>query len=63
MRLSGASGLEESPEGRSVFDTIIKNCARPRDEELPICQDTGMAVVFAEVGQEVHISDGSFEGA
>ena len=54
---------EESPVGREVFSDIIENIHVARNEKLPVCQDTGMAVIFAEVGQDVHITDGFFEEA
>ena len=58
-----AARQESSPVGRSVFDAIIRNMEIAADSEIPICQDTGMAVVFAEVGQDVHITGGGFEEA
>ena len=54
---------EKSPVGCDVLDQIIKNAEIARDEDRPICQDTGMALVFAEIGQDVHIAGGSFEDA
>ncbi|MDO5022187.1 MAG: fumarate hydratase [Eubacteriales bacterium] len=54
---------EPSPVGKNVLEQIIKNNQIAADEKLPICQDTGMAVVFAEIGQDVHIAGGSFEDA
>lgn len=49
---------EKSPVGKGVFDDIIANLDAADRETLPICQDTGMAVVFVEVGQEVHFTGG-----
>ena len=54
---------EESPVGRDVLDQIIQNAEIAKAEDRPICQDTGMAIIFAEVGQEVHIEGGLFEDA
>lgn len=54
---------EESPVGRDVLEQIIKNAEIAKDEDRPICQDTGMAIIFAEVGQDVHIEGGLFEDA
>lgn len=54
--------MESSPLGRSILEDLAKNLDAARELGLPICQDTGMAVVFAEIGQEVHII-GSFEEA
>jgi fumarate hydratase subunit alpha len=50
---------EESPLGREVLCQLIKNAEIARTERVPICQDTGIAVVFVEIGQEVHIVGGS----
>lgn len=49
---------EKSEVGRNVFSDIINNINVARDEIIPICQDTGMAVIFLEVGQDVHFIDG-----
>lgn len=49
---------EKSEVGRNVFSDIINNINVARDEIIPICQDTGMAVVFLEIGQDVHFIDG-----
>ncbi len=54
---------EEGNEmARSILCDLCRNLDAAREMEIPICQDTGMAVVFAEVGQEVHIQ-GNFEDA
>ncbi len=49
---------EKSEVGRNVFSDIINNINVARDEIIPICQDTGMAVIFLEIGQDVHFIDG-----
>ena len=54
---------ETSPLGKSILRDLCDNLDAARKLNLPICQDTGMAVVFAEVGQDVHITGGSFEDA
>lgn len=54
---------EESPVGRECLRGIIENARIARSEGLPICQDTGMAVVFIDYGQEIIIRDGDFLGA
>lgn len=54
---------EKSPVGREVFSDLIENIRVAKSENIPICQDTGMAVVFAEIGQDVHIVGGDFEKA
>lgn len=53
---------EQSPMGRSILCDLCENLDAARDLRVPICQDTGMAVVFAEIGQEVHIN-GDFRAA
>ena len=58
-----ASQREENALGRSILCDLCENMRAARDLGLPVCQDTGMAVVFAEIGQEVHFTGGSFEEA
>ena len=53
--LRRAEATEESPLARQVLLEILENAELARPEMLPLCQDTGTAVVFAEVGQDVHI--------
>lgn len=53
---------EESSSGKAILCDLCRNLDAAREMGLPICQDTGMAVVFAELGQEVHIL-GNFEEA
>ncbi len=47
---------EESPLGRQVLARMLENAAVAREESAPICQDTGLAVVFVELGQDVHVA-------
>lgn len=54
---------EQSPLGREIFDEMLRNCDLAARDDVPICQDTGFAVIFAEVGQEVHLTGGAFEDA
>lgn len=54
---------EQSPLGREIFGEMIANCDLARENDVPVCQDTGMAIVFAEIGQDVHLTGGSFEDA
>lgn len=54
---------EESPVGRDVLDQIIKNSEIARSEDRPICQDTGMTIIFLEVGQDLHIVGGNLNDA
>ena len=58
-----ASQREENALGRSILCDLCENMCAARELGLPVCQDTGMAVVFAEIGQEVHFTGGSFEEA
>ncbi len=48
---------------KSIMEDLKKNLSAARELDLPICQDTGMAVIFAEIGQDVHFAGGSFEKA
>ena len=54
---------EKSPVGQNVLDQIIKNAEIARAEDRPYCQDTGMTIVFLEVGQDLHITGGQLEDA
>lgn len=56
--LQRAVEREESPAGRTVLQQILENAAIARQEEMPICQDCGLAVVFLELGQDLHITGG-----
>ncbi len=53
-----ARGRESSPIGRDILKDLIKNADVAKEEEIPICQDTGMAVFFVRLGQEVQIEGG-----
>jgi hydro-lyases, Fe-S type, tartrate/fumarate subfamily, alpha region len=48
---------------KGILDKILKNVEIAKNEDMPICQDTGMACVFVELGQEVHMVGGSLEDA
>jgi len=50
--------LEPSPVGKEILKQIIDNANIASEEHVPSCQDTGVAVVFLELGQEVHITGG-----
>ena len=54
---------EQSEAGKSVFDDLCANLDAARETGLPICQDTGMAVIFLRVGQDVHITGGDLREA
>jgi fumarate hydratase subunit alpha len=61
--LEKARREEESQAGRDVLDTIIKNAEVAAAERIPLCQDCGVAVVFLEIGQDVHITGGDLYDA
>jgi fumarate hydratase subunit alpha len=61
--LSAAGQSEDSPLAREVLDRIILNAQTARIECLPMCQDTGFAIVFMEIGQDVHFSGGDLRQA
>ena len=61
--LKKAKETENSEIGRDVLSQLIENNKIAADEEIPICQDTGMAVLFIEYGEHVVIENGSFEDA
>lgn len=61
--LECAQESEPSEAGAAALSDITENFRFAAEKGLPICQDTGMAVIFAEIGQDVHISGGSFEDA
>lgn len=58
-----AHGAEPSPVGKNILEQLLENAAIAASEGIPICQDTGLAVVFADVGQDVRIVGGAFEDA
>lgn len=59
--LEQAVTKEEAPLGRQILEQLQDNLKIASEDMIPICQDTGMAVVFAEVGQDVHFEGGSLE--
>ena len=61
--LKKRSAVEKSPLGKQIIDTIVHNADIARNERCPICQDTGMTVVFVEMGQDVHVTEGFIEDA
>ena len=46
---------EESPTGRGIIEQLIENAKIAREERVPMCQDTGFAVFFVELGQDIHV--------
>ena len=69
LPVDGACALQEalqnetSPIGREVLAQLEENLRVADEEQIPICQDTGMAVVFLEIGQDVHLTGGDLEEA
>lgn len=61
--LCAAAEKEEAPLGRQILGQLQENMEIAGKDMIPICQDTGMAVVFMEIGQEVHFEGGSLEEA
>lgn len=61
--LEKARGTEPSEVGRELLDQLVKNAQIAKKGTDPICQDTGLAVIFADIGQDVHITGGDFETA
>ena len=61
--LEKAGREEKSPLGRQILGDLMKNLVIADEKQIPICQDTGMAVVFLKIGQEVHLTGGSLTDA
>jgi fumarate hydratase subunit alpha len=61
--LKRARRMEKSPLGKQTLEAILENIAIAGDRQLPVCQDTGTAVVFLEIGQEVQITGGDLTAA
>lgn len=57
-KFKSAVAEEESPLGREILGTIIENAELAKRKDVPICQDTGLTVVFLEIGQDVHFVGG-----
>ncbi len=61
--LTAAEKDEESPVGRGVLADLLRNAQIAAQQEIPICQDTGMAVFFVEIGSEVYVEGGCLTDA
>jgi fumarate hydratase subunit alpha len=61
--LRAGAQAEESPAGKAIFEQLVENADIARDGRVPICQDTGFAVFFVNLGQDVHLVGGSFDDA
>lgn len=62
-RIVSAESFETCPLGKEILCDVLKNCNAAKELDIPICQDTGMAVVFIELGQDVHLVGGNLEDA
>lgn len=63
IALENALEVEESPLGKEILQDILKNQEIARTKNVPICQDTGLAVLFLELGQDVRLIGGALEEA
>ena len=61
--LAEARSAEKMPLARSTYDEIIGNAELAAEKYMPICQDCGMAVLFVELGQDLHVEGGGLEEA
>ena len=58
-----ARASEPSPSGQEIIGQLMENADIARNEDMPICQDTGLAIVFVDVGQDVHLVGGGLDEA
>lgn len=58
-----AAETEHNEVGKNILESLLKNADIAKEKEMPICQDTGMMILFAEVGQELHITGGGLTDA
>ena len=61
--LAAARDREESPVGRDVLSRLLENASLAVEQAVPMCQDTGLAVVFVEIGERVQVTGGSLAAA
>ncbi len=61
--ISCSDRTEHNETAKAILYDLKANIAAAKELDIPVCQDTGMAVIFAEIGQEVHITGGDFEAA
>ncbi|MFA7163950.1 MAG: fumarate hydratase [Eubacteriales bacterium] len=62
-KIKEAKQQEESPFAKSILDQLLENARIAKEDRVPLCQDTGIAVVFLRLGQDVHITGGSLYAA
>ncbi len=63
QKINEAMKVEESELGKKILNQLLENLEVAKEDNVPICQDTGMAVIFLEVGQDVHFEGGNYEDA
>ena len=61
-RFKNATESEESPLGKQILNQLQENMEIAAADQIPICQDTGMAIVFLNIGQDVHIEGMDLRG-
>ena len=61
--LRGALEKEESPLGREVITQLLENAEIGKQEQVPVCQDTGFAIIFTEIGQDIMLTGGNLRDA
>lgn len=62
-KLNSQLKLETSPLGRDILGTLLENSEIAKSQNKPLCQDTGMTVVFVKIGQDVHVTGGLIDDA
>jgi len=62
-RIKAMAAVEESPTAKEVLGILLKNYELAEEKQMPICQDTGIAVIFVELGQDIHLTGGDFTEA
>lgn len=63
IALKKAVITEQSPIGKQILNQLEENLDIAANDMIPICQDTGMAVIFLEIGQDIHFEGGNLEDA
>ncbi len=63
LALQESAGTEKSEIGKKILNQLEENLKIAGEEKIPICQDTGMAVIFMEIGQDIHFEGGDLEEA
>ena len=61
--IKNAAATERSPLGQNVLNKLLENANLASRERMPCCHDTGLAVVFVEIGQDIHLTGGSLREA